>query len=303
MRDLASKTKLIAALAVVTLLVIVGIFNLRDRLSVKPIPEDGIRWVDTENGVQAKEIDPDSSLALLAKRGDYLRDVYFRGKYEEVRHAEDVDRYLDKIGVGNQARYVIEHQDEALKIYYHLDEPLYDYDFEVKTAPRDLSKGLYMAMIGLVYLAIGLFVLLKQSKAEFTYHFFAWFLASFLVYFWASSGEFNTFDNAVDFLHKSAFALLAPLFLHFCARFPYKRVFRVAAIPLVVAAYLPAVVLVVLEVLYHYWPGTLWSGELRQVRDALDEAELIQYGAFFLGGSGLIIASFLRARTPVLRQH
>ena len=75
MRDLASKTKLIAALAVVVLLVVVGIFNLRDRLSIKTIPDDGIRWVDTGDGVQAKQIEPDSPLALLAKKGDYLRGL------------------------------------------------------------------------------------------------------------------------------------------------------------------------------------------------------------------------------------
>src|SRR5215471_7276219 len=303
MRDLASKTKLIAALAVVTFLVVIGIFNLRDRLSVRPVPDDGIQWVDTPNGVQAKEIDPDSSLALLAKRGDYLRYIYVHGKYEQVKRAEDVDRYLDLVGVGRQARYVIEHNDEALQNIYHLDQRLYDFDFEIKSPPRDLSRGLYMALIGFVYLAIGLFVLFKQSRAELTYHFLAWFLASFVLYFCTATGEFNTFDKAVDFLHKSAFALLAPLFLHFCARFPHRRVFRVAIKPLVILSYLPAVVLIGLETLYHYWPATLPAGSLRRVRDVLDEAELIQYGAFFLGGSALIVGSFLRARTPELKQQ
>src|SRR5262249_55587269 len=118
MRNLASKTKLIAALAVVTFLVVVGIFNLRDRLGARPVPDEGIQWVDTPNGVQAKEIDPDSSLALLTKRGDYLRFIYVHGRYEEVKRAEDADRYLADAGVGRQARYVIEHNDDALKNIY-----------------------------------------------------------------------------------------------------------------------------------------------------------------------------------------
>src|SRR5262245_14699632 len=303
MKDLASKTKLIAALAVVAFLVAVGVFNLRDRLSARPIPDDGIQWVDTADGVQAKEIQPDSSFALLAGPGDHLRYIYFHGKYEEVKRAEDVDRYLDRTGVGNQARYVVEHTDDALQNIYHIDRPLYDFDFEIKSPPKDLSRGLYMALIGFVYLAIGLFVLLKQSKAELTYHFLAWFLASFVLYFCTATGEFNTFDNAVDFLHKAAFALLAPLFLHFCARFPHRRVFRVALKPLVILAYLPAVVLIGLETLYHYWPAGFPPGSLRRVRDVLDEAELIQYGAFFLGGSALIVSSFVRARTPELKQQ
>jgi two-component system NtrC family sensor kinase len=303
MRDLASKTKLIAALAAVTLLVVVGIFNLRDRLSLKPLPEDGIRWVDTGNGIQAKEIDPDSSLALMAKRGDYLRYIYFHGKYEQVKRAEDADRYLDKIGVGNQARYVIEHQDDALQNIYQLAQPLYDFDFEVRTPPKDLSRGLYMALIGLVYLGIGLFVLFKQNKAQLTYHFLAWFLASFVVYFYSSTLEFNLFDKTVDFLDASALAVLAPLFLHFCARFPYKRDFRIARKPLIILAYVPAGILVGVEALYHYWPVTFPGSSLRTVRNVLDEVELIQCGLFFLGGSALIVGSFLRARTPILRQQ
>jgi hypothetical protein len=303
MRDLASKTKLIAALAVVVLLVVVGVFNLRDRLSIKTIPDDGIRWVDTGDGVQAKQIEPDSPLALLAKKGDYLRYVFYHGKYEEVKRAEDVDRYLDKTGLGNQARYVIEHHDDALQNIYHLDRDLYNFDFEIKSTPKDLSAGLYMALIGFVYLAIGLFVLFKQSRAELTYHFLAWFLASYVLYFCAATGEFNSFDKAVDFLHKGSFALLAPLFLHFCARFPYRRSFRITIKPLILLAYLPAAVLVGLEAAYHYWPAAFRGGSLRTVRNVLDELELIQYGTFFLGGSALIVGSFLRARTPILRQQ
>src|SRR5215469_17310612 len=119
MKDLASKTKLAATLAVVVVLVVVGIINLRDRISSKPIPHDGVRWIDSGNGVQAKEIKPDSPLSLLASPGDYIRDIYFNGKYEQVKHAEDVDLYLGSVGIGNQARYVIEHHDEALQNIYH----------------------------------------------------------------------------------------------------------------------------------------------------------------------------------------
>jgi PAS domain S-box-containing protein len=303
MRDLASKTKLIAALAVLTLLVVVGIFNLRDRLSAKPIPEDGIEWIDTSDGVKAKEIDPDSPFALLVKRGDYLRCIYFQGKYEAIKRAEDADRYLDRTGVGNQARYVIEHKDDALQNIFQIDKPWYDFDFEVKSPSKDLTQGLYMALIGFVYLAIGLFVLIKQSKAELTYHFLAWFLASFALYFCQASGEFNTFDKAVDFLHKGSFAILAPLFLHFCARFPFRRHFKIPIRPLIVLAYVPALALLAMEGVYHYLPAALPSGSLRAVRIFLDKAEIAQYGTFFLGGSALIVASFLRARTPVLRQQ
>ena len=141
-----------------------------------------LSWVDTENGVQAKSVNPDSPLAYTVKKGDYVRAVYFVGKYsvvdgsrvldyEEIKRAEQIQRYLDRQGVGGDARYAIEHPNPVLQGIYGIEEPLYDTDFKVLSAPQNLSRGLYLAFIGLVYLAIGLFVLFRQNRAALTYHF------------------------------------------------------------------------------------------------------------------------------------
>src|SRR5262245_15984849 len=225
MRQLGEKSKLIAVLAVTILLVVIGVLNLRDRLATPSVADDGVEWVDTANGVQAKAIHPESHIAV--HKGDYLRCIFYQGKYEEIKKAEDVSLYLDKQGVGNDARYVIEHDNPILQAIYRMPEPLYDVDFKVISKREPLERGLYLAFIGVVYLAIGLFVLFRQKHAALTYHFFGWFLASFVVYFYSSTSEFNNFDKTVDFLDWAALTALAPLFLHFCANFPTgKSLFR-----------------------------------------------------------------------------
>jgi hypothetical protein len=235
MKHLMSTTKLVATLAITIGLVVLGILNLRDRLSLPPVPDDGIEWVDTSDGVQAKSVSPDSPLAYAVKKGDYVRAFFYVGRsedpsrarlnprsldYEEITSAETLSRYLDSQGVGNNARYAIVHPDPVLKDIYGIKHPVYDVDFKVVARKQHLERGLYLAFIGLVYLTLGLFVLLKQSRARLTYHFFGLFLISFVVYFYHSTRELTKLDGLVYLLSGVALALLAPVFLHFCAKFP-----------------------------------------------------------------------------------
>src|SRR5215470_10843321 len=194
-RYIMSRAKLIAVLAITSLLVVLGILNLRDRLSAKAIADDGIEWVDTGAGVQAKSVSAESPLAFSIRKGDYVRFVFYHDKYEKIERAETIALYLDKIGIGSDGRYVIEHPDTALQNIYRLEEPIYDVDFKVVARPPKLGRGLYLAFIGLVYLGIGLFVLFKQNRAALTYHFYAWCLLSFVAYFYSATFEFTFHDR------------------------------------------------------------------------------------------------------------
>jgi len=303
MKLLLDKAKLIAVLAVTALLVVIGFLNLRDRLKDPPIPTDGVQWADTENGVQARWVSPDSPLSPAVKKGDYLRAIYYRGKYEKINRAETISLYLEEQGVGNDARYVIEHEDPLLQSIYGITDPYYDRDFKVIKVDQHLHRGLYMAFIGLVYLAIGLFVLFKRSQAALTYHFFAWSLVSFIVYFYSSTTEFTKLDKAVSLIDSSALALLAPLFLHFCANFSSPRGVLARRSKITALLYLPAVAIIVLEALFHYRSKTFSSNALLQVRNWLGGTEIIHYSIFFVLGSALLVRTFLRADKPLLRQQ
>jgi two-component system NtrC family sensor kinase len=321
MKDLMTRTKLVAVLGITVLLVVIGVLNLRDRLSAPAIADDGVEWVDTDNGVQARSIGQDSPLRFAIRKGDYVRAVFLvgraddlslsRGKttlryldYDEIHKAEDLSRYLEQQGVGNNARYAILHRDSVLKNILGLEKPLYDVDFKVIAREQHLARGLYLAFIGLVYLAIGLFVLLKQHRAALTYHFFAWSLVSFIVYLYSSTREFTKFDDLVSLMDGAAQALMAPLFLHFCLNFVSSRGRHLKSRAIVAALYLPAVVLITFEVLFHYRPTSFNGGSLVQVRDWLDRAELIQFWLFFfVVGNALLLRAFYRGDKPLLKQQ
>lgn len=303
MKNLLNKAKLIVLVAMTVGLVVLGILNLRDRLGARPVADDGVEWVISEYGVQAKTVRPDSPLRYRIREGDIVTHVFYRGKYEEVDSAETLSRYLDEIGVGGEARYAIEHAGKALQKIYRIDAPVYDVDFRPVPLTENFTQGLYFAFIGVVYLAIGMFVLFKQNRATLTNHFFAWFVVSFMVYFYRSTGEFSFHDKLVSVLDASALALLAPLFLHFCANFPVGKRDFLRSRWVALGLYFPAAALIAAEVVWHYFEGIYHGTSLIAVRNQINNLELIQYGAFFLAGNALLIRTFLRARKPLLRQQ
>ncbi len=318
MKGPMSTTKLVAILAITVGLVVIGILNLRDRLSLPSVADDGIEWVDTPEGVQAKSVNHDSPLAYAVRKGDYVKAFFYLGRYddgsraklaprsldyEEVARAETLSRYLEGQGVGNNARYAILHPDPVLKNIFGIKHPIYDVDFKVVARDQHLERGLYLAFIAVVYLGIGLFVLFRQSRATLTYHFFAWFLLSFVVYFYHSTREFTKLDEVVYLLSGVALELLAPLFLHFCARFPSGHAWSLRSRPGVAVLYLPAVALIILNVLWQYRPGVFKSEGLVQVRNLLDRGELLHYFLFFVAGSALLVRTFVRAEKPLLKQQ
>ena len=326
MRERMSTTKLIAILAVTVALFVIGILNLRDHLSLPSVADDGVEWVDTADGVQAKSVSPSSPLASAVTKGDYVRAFFYIGKYddasvakanprvldyEEVTRAETLSRYLENQGVGNNARYAIVHQDAVLKGIYGIKHPIYDVDFKVVALGQHLERGLYLAFIGLVYLAIGLFVLFKQRRAALTYHFYAWSLLSFVSYFYTPTLEFTRLDRMVSFLDGASWLILAPLFLHFCANFPSGQGLSVRRRPIIAALYLPALVLVTVEAFWHYKPdfrlganAALFSKDsLVTWGNILRQAELVHFAIFFLIGGALLLRTFLRTERPLLRQQ
>jgi hypothetical protein len=76
MKYLMHKTKLVAILAITVLLVVLGILNLRDRLATPSVADDGVEWINTANGVQAKSVRSDAQIAV--KKGDYLRAIFYQ---------------------------------------------------------------------------------------------------------------------------------------------------------------------------------------------------------------------------------
>ena len=90
-----TRTKLVAVLAICGMFVVIGVLNLRDRLSAPAIADDGVEWVEGANGLQARSISPDSPLRFAIKKGDFVRAVFRVGKPEDGAPGTSAQRHLD----------------------------------------------------------------------------------------------------------------------------------------------------------------------------------------------------------------
>jgi len=292
------------------LLVTAGVLNFGQRLRHETPPWDGVRWIDTSQGVMAEVVAPNTAGArawLLP--GDRLAGVRLRnGNSEEIVRARDVQMYLDTAGVGGQIQYSIERPSYPPESRYYIAE-LDNLDAIPNWTPRDL----YINLIGLVYLFVGFFVLFRQGgRAPFVVHFATWCLTAFALHFYTPTGSYRDLDLSIAFLRNVAFIMFAPLFVHFCARYPAReRLFserRWAAALL----YLPALVLLALASFVFFGSFlnlSIGSWELHFA--PLSESFVgffykLSFAHFVFGlviSAALLVRKFFTAKTAVLRQQ
>src|SRR5262245_34335752 len=274
-------TRTLVLLFIAFLALAAGAFNLRDRLTQKPIYTDGVLWRDVdgldvvftgaESGgessgapssprsyVVAYKVEPGGPAALAGVyRGDVLLGSSENGVApDEIKRAQDVQIYLD------QVKYQPGFPD-SVNLHYYVARRNDEGDAVIKDGFADLQnlqkrdlhtrRGLYIALIGLIYLGIGVYFLLKQGRAPYVTRFFVICLLAFIVNFFSHTEEMRTqFDKGIDLADVIAFALLGPFFVHFAALYPQrKRLFtRGPWLSRAVAGclYVPAAILILGEV-------------------------------------------------------
>lgn len=290
-------------------LVAAGFLNFAQRSRHETPPWDGVRWVDTRQGILAETVDPNSSGARAwILPGDRLIAVSLDGgKRDEIAHAKDVQIYLDQARVGGQIHYLIERPSypEESRLYF---ADLDNLDATHKWTPRDL----YINLIGLIYLFVGFFVLFKQGgRAPFALHFASLCLAAFVFHFYTPVGSYRDLDLAIAFLRNAAFIVFPPLFLHFCAVYPSRqqlfteRRWRTALI------YVPAAVLLLMGS-FIYLRDFLAEGItfLRQI-PAVSESfvalfwkvSFFHFAIALVVSAALLVRTWVRAKSAVVRQQ
>ncbi|GBC77565.1 Sensor kinase CckA [bacterium HR08] len=281
-------------------LVLLGTLNLHSRLKRPQIPYDGVTWADSPQGVVAAIVDPQGPAARAGvRRGDRLVGISVSGgsPFDAVARASDVQIYLEAAGVGAPISYLI----ERANVYGDRSTWVADIA-ELAAKPQKLGRGLYLAAIGVVYLVIGLYVLLRQGRAPYVRHFYLICLMAFVVHFYSFTETLDRLDWIIFLADNAALLLLAPLFLHFAALFPLRRQIVRQRRVVTVAIYVPAMILLALEIaLAAGWRPRTES--VLRVRAHLDAAALIQFIGCFLAGGGLLVRTFLKAETPLLRQQ
>jgi len=264
-----------------------GILNLQQQSSYQ-IPEDGVSWADSADGVKAWIVSADGpGYRAGIREGDLLSEV----NGVAIRRGSDATREVFRNGVWSRLVYDLIRQGNKFRV-------------TLVTVPQSRSNPVrhLLDLVGLLYLVIGAFILLRRWTSRYSLHFYLFCLASYVLYSFSYTGKLNIFDWAIYWLNVAATLLQPALFLHFCLRFPERASFireRRFAIPLV---YLPGAFLGLVHVMVASGVWVL-PVSLLTARWVLDRIELIYLALYFLAGATCLQYSFNRTRVPLLKQQ
>ena len=145
--------------------VLAGVLNLQQQRRFE-LPDDGLTWVDTHFGVEARRVALDSPAGRSGLRsGDVL--VSINGV--TVKRSLLVPQILFGIGTWKKAEYKVQRQGIDLR-YTLIIEP-------VERSP----VVFYLYAVGFLHLAIGLFVFFRREGAPQAQHFYVFCLAAFIL--------------------------------------------------------------------------------------------------------------------------
>jgi two-component system, NtrC family, sensor kinase len=283
--DASLKTRLTAvSLVLLTLAaVIFAALNFQQRQRFT-LPDDGVSWLDSAQGVRAWHVEQNSPAALAGIRhGDVVRAI----DGAPVERATQVTRLLYRAGVWASLRYQVERGGAT-------------FEASVVTAPmpKPLPIENYLRVVGLLYLLIGLFIFARRWHAPRAVHFYLFCLVSFILFGFHYSGKPGVFDTEVYWASVVALLLQPALLAHFALVFPERR--PRPRLKLWLLYLVPAALLAVHAGVA---TGTLGFTPWLGARIALDQIELGYLGLYSLLAAGIFLASFRRAPSGLVRQQ
>ncbi len=271
----------LALLTVAAIVFAVLNFQQRSRFIV---PDDGVTWVDTTNGVAAWHVVPGSPSDRAGIRpGDTVESIHGVA----IHRATDATRVLWRLGPWSDVRYGIRRGGGVVQV------PLVT---EPQANPSSIEN--YLRLTALLYLFIGLFIFVRRWNAPRAIHFYVFCLASFVLYSFHYTGKLNSFDWTVYWSNVVALLLQPALLVHFALGFPERRA---RLWPQLLGVYgVPAALLAL-----HIFVATAMLDFLPSMssRDFLATLDLFYVGIYFLFAAAIFLASYLRAPSGVLKQQ
>ena len=273
-----------------------AVFNLQQEGQYQQ-PDDGVSWTETQStvlpGLIAVHVQAGSPGAQAGiEPGDLLTAV----NDHTVDIGADLNRELKHTDVYGQANYSI------IRRGVSLEAPVV-----VIPVPADRTLINFTRFSGLIYLAIGMYVLFRRWTAPQATHFYIFCLVSFALNTFHYTGKLDLLDWTIYWGNVLAEALQPALFLHFALVFPgevrpeeilfsnprawYRRW-------LVGLIYIPALAVVGIRVA----AMLLWQATFA-LRLRLDQIATAYVAAYFVIAAVLFLRSYARANTPLLRQQ
>src|ERR1700729_685877 len=183
------------------------------------LPDDGVTWVDRsvpngQNLVRALRVLPNGPGDRAGIRAD---DTLESIQGAPIRSTSDVPQRLAYVGAWAKAAYVVRRTSRATGV--SVDVPV---SVIVGEAVRGFAIS-WQYLVGVFYLAIGLFVYFRRGSAYKARHFYIFCLTSFIFSCFHYTGKLNVFDQVIYWGNLIAGWLAPALFLHFCLTFPESR--------------------------------------------------------------------------------
>ncbi len=245
------------------------------------IPTDNVTWVESPAGLTAEHVlrnSPGERAGI--KPGDLLIEA---GGVPTPRIAS-LMRELFSVGVWKRVDYSL------VRAGVHIEA-------SVILEPFDRSFYDWSRIIGLVYLAIGLYVLFRRWTAWRSTHFYVFCLTSFVLYSFNSTGKLDSFDWTIYWGKIIAEALQPALFLHFALAFAEERPARLRRW-LYSFIYLPGAALLTLQFLaISRWSAT---GILKT---RLDQLGMGYLAAYYLFAALVFFSNYRHQDNPLRRQQ
>ncbi len=249
------------------------------------LPDDGALWADSPAGVVAVRVSSSGPAERAGIRtGDLLGAIQGRG----ILRVEDVPRTLAAVGAWGKAAYDLRRDGIEISATVYIVE-----------ASRGAALS-YQYLVGVAYLAIGLFIYFRRGSAPKARHFYVFCLASFVFSCFHYTGKLNTFDQFMYWGNQVAGWLAPAVFLHFCIGFPEPRPGRNRWF--IAAIYAPGTILTLVTAAFA--SGLVAApGYSVVVPYSLDRWWMAMLTGFYIASGVVLQSRYKRAEDIVVRQQ
>jgi len=285
-RTIFSFRYVVTVLLTITALILGGL-NAQNKRQYSP-PDDGVSWVQGSSGIQAQVVVRDGPADKAGiQPGDILKAI----DGQPILNDRHVIQVLYDLGSWQRATYTLVRNDQEIRA-----------TVVPRVSEQFIRHQKYLELIGLIYLLVGIFVLLKRARAPHALHFYFVCLASFVFYAFRYTGKFNSFDWAIYWSDLGASLLLPPLFLHFCLEFPLRHAWITAQRRLLFLIYIPGTLLLLAQLAFVNGVLVLSPSPI-VLRDILNTLGDFHFGLYFVLSALTLLQTYRTVQTPDLRQQ
>ncbi len=272
-----------AALVLATaVLLVLGLLGIRQQVVFRA-PTDNVRWQATGQGLEAARVRSQGAAGRAGVRaGDRLLAVGGR----PVQSPAALSRRLYAAGAGHRLTYALLRDGRIVVARPRL-----------AAQTGHLRRWLWEDLIGLIYLAVGIFLLVRRPSAVHVRLFYLFCLASFVLYAFHFTGKLNAFDWTVFWANETALLLAPALFLHFALIFPRPKGVLARLPGLAALLYLPGAVLLAVQVAVARG-AVVTAAPLPQLQAALDRLPYLWLAAAFLAALAAFFHTYRQAALP-----